>query len=84
MLCIVSYRLSQIISPDNAEQYRFAGSLLYMAPEKVLHQKYDSRIDLWSVGIIMYECLFGRTPFTNVSPKSVWDFMNKRTPIEVH
>lgn len=76
-------RLSQIISPENAEQYRYAGSLLYMAPEKILNQKYDARVDLWSVGIIMYECLFGRTPFTNASAKAMIDLMSKCTPIEV-
>lgn len=54
-----------------------------MAPEKLLNQKYDARIDLWSVGIIMYECLFGRTPFLNPSAKFMLDFMTKRTPIEL-
>lgn len=54
-----------------------------MAPEKLLNQKYDARVDLWSVGIIMYECLFGRTPFTNPSVKFMVDFMNKRTAIEL-
>lgn len=54
-----------------------------MAPEKLLNQKYDTRVDLWSVGIIIYECLFGRTPFLNCSRKFVFDFMIKRTPIEL-
>lgn len=77
------YSLSQILSPENVEQYRFAGSLLYMAPEKLLNQKYDARVDLWSVGVIMYECLFGRTPFLNPSAKCMLDFMTKRTPVEL-
>lgn len=75
--------LSQILSPENVEQYRYAGSLLYMAPEKLLNQKYDARVDLWSVGVIMYECLFGRTPFLNPSAKYMLDFMSKRTPIDL-
>lgn len=34
------------------------GSPLYMAPEMVCHRQYDSRVDLWSVGVILYgECL---------------------------
>lgn len=54
-----------------------------MAPEKLLNQKYDARVDLWSVGIIMYECLFGRTPFSNTSKKFIIDYMAKRNPIEL-
>lgn len=33
------------------------GSPLYMAPEMVCRRQYDSRVDLWSVGVILYgEC----------------------------
>jgi len=39
------------------------GSYLYMAPEILKSRKYDARVDLWSVGVIFFECLFGRAPF---------------------
>ncbi|KAI9179092.1 Serine/threonine-protein kinase [Blastocladiella emersonii ATCC 22665] len=39
------------------------GSPLYMAPEILRYEKYDTRADLWSVGAILYELLFGRVPF---------------------
>ncbi|CAD7947107.1 unnamed protein product [Amoebophrya sp. A120] len=44
------------------------GSPLYMAPEILQHQKYDSRADLWSVGAILFECFVGKTPFTGPNP----------------
>ncbi|KAF4665017.1 hypothetical protein FOL47_004836 [Perkinsus chesapeaki] len=37
----------------------------YMAPEVFSGQGYDESIDWWSVGVIMYEMLFGGPPFSN-------------------
>lgn len=38
------------------------GTPLYTAPE-IGEGKYSSNADLWSVGVILYECLCGETPF---------------------
>ena len=39
------------------------GSPLYMAPEILSYQKYDSKADLWSVGAVLYEMTVGKPPF---------------------
>ena len=39
------------------------GSPMYMAPEIMTNKTYDNKSDLWSVGVIMYELLFGTTPY---------------------
>lgn len=36
------------------EKHVLRGSPLYMAPEMVCRQHYDARVDLWSVGVILY------------------------------
>lgn len=40
------------------EKHVLRGSPLYMAPEMVCRGQYDARVDLWSVGVILY----GETP----------------------
>ena len=37
-----------------AELHTLRGSPLYMAPEIICKRKYDSRVDLWSIGVILY------------------------------
>ncbi|XP_068131783.1 serine/threonine-protein kinase ULK3 isoform X1 [Hyperolius riggenbachi] len=54
-----------MICQDEPQSLR--GSPLYMAPEMVCSKHYDARVDLWSVGVILYEALFGRAPFASRS-----------------
>jgi serine/threonine protein kinase len=39
------------------------GTPLYMSPELVKEQPYDSSSDLWSLGVILYELFVGQPPF---------------------
>ena len=39
------------------------GKCMFLSPEIILKQNYDSKVDIWSVGIITYILLFGLTPF---------------------
>ena len=48
-------------SQDLAET--LCGSPIYMAPEILLHQKYGSKADMWSFGVVLYEMFCGRPPF---------------------
>lgn len=39
------------------------GTATYLAPEQLTSSVVDGRADLYSLGLVMYECLTGRSPF---------------------
>ena len=49
----------------------FCGTIEYMAPEIVGSENYDYSVDIWSLGILLYELLYGHSPFKANSTKNV-------------
>lgn len=44
-----------------------AGTLSYMPPELLRGERGDQRADIWALGILLYEMLSGRRPFTGAT-----------------
>ncbi|XP_063230444.1 serine/threonine-protein kinase ULK3 isoform X2 [Bacillus rossius redtenbacheri] len=81
-LKVGDFGFAQHLSPDTFMS-SLRGSPLYMAPEILLQQHYDYRVDLWSVGVIMYECLFGRAPYSSNSFSELAEKIKARAKIEI-
>ncbi|KAL6075676.1 G-box binding factor [Balamuthia mandrillaris] len=58
-----SSRSRKSLTGDREWAYSLVGSPEYMAPEILEEKGYDETADWWSVGILMFEMVFGYTPF---------------------
>lgn len=41
----------------------FCGTLEYMAPEMINHGSHTHQLDVWALGILLYELVHGNAPF---------------------
>ena len=48
---------------DNQERYTKCGTYLYHSPEMLLWKGYDTRVDIWAIGVLIFELLNGYPPF---------------------
>ena len=52
---------------------------MYMAPEIMKYRQYDTKADLWSLGVIFYQMLTGRTPYTANSHAELIDNIENKS-----
>lgn len=75
---LIDFGLSKLVRPQPGERVPVTdggvplGTPHYMSPEQA-HGivELDGRSDLWSIGVVMYQCLTGRLPFDGPNPTAV-------------
>jgi serine/threonine protein kinase len=73
-LKIVDYGLASAAAAGDATATKsglLVGTPTYMAPERARGKSTDSRADIYSLGVIMYEMLTGRPPYTGDDPMAI-------------
>jgi serine/threonine protein kinase len=51
---------------------QFLGTPIYMAPEIINDLPYNSKVDIWSIGVIAFIILSGRPPFFGKSREDIF------------
>ncbi len=72
---LTDFGIAKIIDVAEARQMTLTGSLIgtpeYMAPEQCTSTKFDKRVDIYALGIVLYELITGRKPFIADTPSAV-------------
>ena len=72
---LTDFGVAKIIEEDNTQELTATsasvGTPEYMAPEQITSKSFDTRADLYSLGIIFYEMMTGRRPFEADTPMAV-------------
>ncbi|HEX6272352.1 MAG TPA: serine/threonine-protein kinase, partial [Polyangiaceae bacterium] len=69
LMKVLDFGISKVVTPDSGDGDSttgdaFVGSPPYMSPEQLTNPAgVDRRTDIWSLGIIFYNCLTGKAPF---------------------
>lgn len=54
--------------PTLTAEGKVVGTAAYLAPEQLQGRTADPRVDVYSLGVVLYECLVGRPPFQGDTP----------------
>jgi beta-lactam-binding protein with PASTA domain len=70
---VMDFGIARLISgPETAPQTSAVmGTASYLSPEQAQGQPVDARTDIYSLGVVLYEMLTGRPPFTGDSPMAI-------------
>jgi serine/threonine protein kinase len=74
---IADYGMSKMIDAPKEKIYYNVGTPLYMSPTTISSNRYSPKTDIWSLGVIFYEMLYGHVPWQAGSEKELVNLIKK-------
>jgi serine/threonine-protein kinase len=68
---VTDFGIARAGAPDLTEAGMVVGTAAYLSPEQAEGLDVGPRSDLYSIGVILYECLTGRVPFEGDTPVAI-------------
>ena len=68
---VADFDIARMMSKGNTLTKEALGSVHYISPEQAKGGRVDSRSDIYSLGVVMYEMMSGRPPYDGESPVAV-------------
>jgi serine/threonine protein kinase len=90
LMKVLDFGISKLVGPDSGETETttgegFVGSPPYMSPEQLTDPtRVDLRTDIWALGVILYECLTGKSPFKAENVVQVLALILQSRPLPAH
>ena len=78
---ILDFGIATAVQDQPRKSKTFVGSPYYMPPEQFLGEGLGTWSDLYSVGVILFECLTGTRPYSGSSAREVFEDIKSR-PVE--
>lgn len=80
---VMDFGIARIVESTLTKTGSLIGTPAYMSPEHVNGEKIDARSDVFSLGVILYELLTGKKPFTGETMSSLMFAIIQAHPTEV-
>lgn len=68
---VADFGIARFTSSQNTLTQEALGSVHYISPEQAKGSRVDSRSDIYSLGVVLYEMLTGKLPYDGDSPVAV-------------
>jgi len=77
---VMDFGIAKMLQAMNQTNTQSVGTLQYMSPEQIDARSIDHRADLYSLGLVFYELLAGKPPFTSASPRQLLNLQCTEEP----